>query len=373
MREIERTLAQLTLTGNLRTIPADSEPGMVDLAANDYLGLAADRDLRADFLRTLTADTFLPTSSASRLLAGPQKAYAELEDMLGLLYGRPALLFNSGYHANTGMIAALGSPHTLFVADKLVHASIIDGLKLSGADFRRFRHNDTGHLRRIVDEHGRRYDRVVIVAESVYSMDGDRADIEGLINAKSLHANAMLYLDEAHAVGVCGDRGLGLGAGHPEIDILVGTFGKALASEGAFAIMSPTLRSYMINCCRSLIFSTAIPPVQALWTMTTLRRALAMDAERQRLSALATHLAGALGPEVTPSQIIPYIVGSADRAVALSASLREEGIKVLPIRTPTVPAGTERLRFSLSAALTDTDMQRVTESLRKNLTTNQNK
>lgn len=373
MHSIEQTLIELEQTGNLRDIPGESNPDMIDLSANDYLGLAADRELRADFLRTLTADTFLPTSSASRLLAATQKTYTSLEKLLDKLYGRPALLFNSGYHANTGMIAALGGPHTLFVADKLVHASIIDGLKLSGSDYRRFRHNDTNHLQRIIADHGHEYDRVVIVAESVYSMDGDHADIDGLTAAKSLHNNTLLYLDEAHAVGVCGEHGLGLGAGRNSVDILVGTFGKALASEGAFAIMSPTLRRYMINRCRSLIFSTAIPPVQAAWTETTVRRALTMDAERMRLTQLGRQVSSALGPQVTPSHIIPYIAGSAERALDMSAQLRNDGIKVLPIRTPTVPPGTERLRISLSAALSDNDMRRITHALQKLTTDNTKK
>lgn len=365
MKEIRNTLAALAASGNLREIPAGTPAGAVDLSSNDYLGLGADRALRAEFLSTLDADNMLMTSSASRLLAGTQDDYNSLEAYLGELYGRPALLFNSGYHANTGLISALGGKDTLFVADKLVHASIIDGLTLSRSDFRRFRHNDLRHLRDILTVHGPRYRRVVIVAESVYSMDGDRADIDGLIDARALHDNALLYVDEAHAVGVCGPQGLGLAARRPGVDILVGTLGKALASSGAYAVMDADLRRFMVNRCRSLIFSTVIPPVQARWTEFILRRTVAMDDRRQRLEALSRRMASILGIQGEPSHIIPYIVGDALRTVALSRALAAEGVKVLPIRTPTVPPGTERLRFSLSAALTDKDMSRVEAAVRK--------
>lgn len=363
MKQIADTLRSLRESGNLRRIPAECPPGCIDFSLNDYLGIAADSDFRGDFLRSLSADTFLPASSASRLLASSQKAYSLLEKELEDAYGRPVLLFNSGYHANTGMIAALGGKGTLFVADKLVHASIIDGLTLSKSDFRRFRHNDYAHMERIIGEYGARYDRVVIVAESVYSMDGDMSDIDALVHARRLHPNVIIYIDEAHGVGVCGSRGLGLAAHRDGIDIIMCTLGKALASEGAFAVMSPLMREYMVNRCRSLIFSTAISPHTALWSLHTWRRAYADDAARARLAALSQQLADVLrSPE--PSHIRPLIIGDARRCVALSQRLTEEDIKVLPIRTPTVPAGTERLRFSLSAAMSDADIQRLGNALR---------
>ena len=359
MKAISETLSCLEASGNLRTLPAGGGEGVIDLSSNDYLGLAADRGLRSEFMETLTADSFLPTSSASRLLAGSQEAYASLENYLSGLYGAPTLLFNSGYHANTGMVAALGGKDTLFVADKLAHASIIDGLMLSGSDFRRFRHNDMAHLEKIIADNGSRYSRVVIIAESVYSMDGDRADICALVRAKRLHPDTLLYIDEAHAVGVLGEQSLGLAAHNPGVDILVGTLGKALASAGAYGVMNDTLHRFMINRCRSLIFSTAIPPVQAAWTEFVMRRAVLMDDRRQRLAVIAGRIGEALGKEA--SHIMPFIVGDAARTVELSKGLLQQGVKVLPIRTPTVPPGTERLRISLSAGLTDAEVDKVLE------------
>ena len=364
MKAIRETLQRLEHEGNDRHIPCES-PCQVDFSENDYLGIAADVELRRDFLNSLTAETFLPSSSASRLLASRQNAYRSLEAYLSELYGKPALLFNSGYHANTGMVGALGGKQTLFVADKLVHASIIDGLTLSGSTFMRFRHNDYAHLERLISKYGADYERVVIIAESVYSMDGDSADIAALVRAKRLHANTLLYIDEAHAVGVCGDRGLGLAQNHAgEVDITVGTFGKALGSEGAFAILGNSLRSYMINRCRSLIFSTAIAPVTVSWSEYVLRRVVEMDDRRIRLAELGMLLGEAL-KSGSKSHIQPYIIGDAHQVMELSHNLLRDGIKVLPIRTPTVPPNTERLRFSLSATMSAEAIEFLRQTMRK--------
>lgn len=364
MKQIEDTLNNLDLTGNMRVLPADcSDSSHIDFSSNDYLGIASDKSLRQQFIEGLQPGDLQFSSSASRLLSSRQRHYNALESLLQQLYSRPALLFNSGYHANTGMVSALGGKNTLFIADKLVHASIIDGLILSQSKFLRFRHNDYNHLFKLLREHGINYDRVVILAESIYSMDGDIADMDLLIEAKKLHPNTILYLDEAHAIGVCGEAGLGLGRDHiDDIDIVVGTFGKALASEGAYAIMSPLMRKYMINKCRSLIFSTAISPLTAQWSAYTLGHSVGMDTARRHLRSLSDMLHTELGTSVA-SHIQPLIIGDASKTVALSKKLLDEGLKVLPIRTPTVPPGTERLRISLSAALGKNDIAKLVSTL----------
>lgn len=352
---IEAVLDELEASGNLRRLPAESPAGVIDLSSNDYLGLGEDIALRESFFASHDSKSLLMTSSASRLLAGRQTTYSILEKELADSYGhnREALLFNSGYHANTGLVSAIADKNTLILADRLVHASIIDGIKLSGAPFARFAHNDFGHLRKLLESKGRDYSNVLIIVESVYSMDGDRADIGQLTEIKKSHPGSMLYVDEAHAVGVLGPGGLGECAAAgvlDQIDILVGTFGKALASMGAYAIMSPTLKQFMINKARSLIFSTALPPAQIDWSLHVWRHATSADSARQQLMLLASQLARII-PGGEPSHIRPLIVGSSEKALAASAKLLEGGYKVLPIRTPTVPPGTERLRFSLSAAI----------------------
>lgn len=371
MDRIVSTLEALRAGANMRALPPDtaSQADMVDLSGNDYLGIAENVGLRNSFLDTLDAASFLPAASASRLLGARQNDFYALEKALGDAYGRPALLFNSGYHANTGILQSLGSKSTLFVADKLVHASIIDGMNLAeaaGSRFVRFRHNDYNHLMHIMTSTARDYNRVVIVAESVYSMDGDNADIDALLAARDSHRNAMIYLDEAHATGVAGIAGLGMARSHPrydDIDIVVGTFGKALASAGAYAVTNETLRQYLINRCRSLIFSTALPPVTVRWSLTTLRYAMGADTERQQLDALAQRMAEILPGDRRPAHIMPLIVGNPADAVALSRHLAENGYKVLPIRTPTVPPGTDRLRFSLSAAIKPDALEKLGELL----------
>lgn len=366
--EIKQTLSLLAASGNLRHIPAENAGEVVDLSSNDYLGLNERVDLREKFFSQYAPLSLPMSASASRLLGGRQREFEAFERTLADAYGRPALVFNSGYHANVGLIQALADSRTLIVADRLVHASIIDGIRLSGAPFERFRHNDYDHLNRILDKKAGEYATVVIVAESVYSMDGDRADIDLLIEAKRRCGDkALLYVDEAHAVGVVGPSGLGLVASSSapqEVDITVGTMGKALASVGAFAIMSEDMRDYMVNKSRSLIFSTALPPINVAWSNFIFGEMLAMDDERRQLDSLGKALAKILNsPEA--SHIRPLIVGDPRKAVEMSARLLDEGFKVLPIRTPTVPPGTERLRFSLSAAISEDAIKNLGAALKK--------
>lgn len=367
--DIDSVIDRLAAAGNMRHIPEQDAPtALTDLSSNDYLGFGDDVALRQEFFGHYDPADLLMTSSASRLLASHQSAYTALEQMIQSSYGhgRRALLFNSGYHANAGLPAALADKSTIILADKLVHASIIDGIRLSGAPFERFRHNDYGHLQRLIEGKARQFDNVIIIAESIYSMDGDRADIHALAEAKHRHPGAMLYIDEAHAVGAVGPAGLGevmaadaLG----EVDILVGTFGKALASMGAFALVSPQMRDFLVNRSRPLIFSTALPPAQTLWTSFIWQKMLAADDRRATLAGLAKSLAEAI-PGGEPSHIRPLIVGSATRAIEASEQLKALGFKALPIRTPTVPAGTERLRFSLSAAIPSTEIDRLKRAMR---------
>lgn len=368
MNRFASTLATLTASGNLRSIPPHRNGGaLVDLSSNDYLGLAERPDLQELFFSEATRRAIPMTSSASRLLSGRQLEYAALESLLAELYGRPALLFNSGYHANTGLLSALAQGgDTLIVADRLAHASMIDGMVLAKTPFTRFRHNDTLHLRRILEKEHSAHSLIVVVVESIYSMDGDAAPLADLIAIKRAYPNVMLYVDEAHAFGAIGPRGLGLSRSLPdydEIDIIVGTFGKACASMGAFAVTSTEVRAYLVNRARSLIFSTALPPMQAAWTEFMIRTFLPMDAERTHLANLSRLLADSLGNTGPASHIQPYIVGDAALTVALSAILRERGFEVLPIRTPTVPPGTERLRISLSAARTPAQITAFTTAL----------
>lgn len=367
-------LEALSKECRLRSIPlagtdADQEKGksrLIDLCSNDYLGLAArESEFREAFMHSCPDAAF--TSSASRLLSSAQRYHLMLEKALEHLYGKRALLFNSGYHANTGCISALAIPSTLFICDKLVHASIIDGLRIGNADFLRFPHNDLGKLRIMLEKNAGKYARIVVVTESIFSMDGDLAPLRGLTMLKEEFPNMILYVDEAHAFGVRGERGMGMAEElglTDKIDIIIGTFGKAAASSGAFVATTELLADYFINTSRSFIFSTALPPVCCAWTLFMLQNILLMQPERERLLDTSRRLREALGlpcGEEVESQIIPYVTGDAERAVALAARLREEGYLVLPIRRPTVPPGGERLRISLNAGIDYNSLTRLIE------------
>lgn len=370
-------LDRLRTEGNFRQIPRMTPDGVIDFSTNDYLGLGSDPELQARFFSDPSSLKVPMTSSASRLLAGRQIEFDNLEVALRLLYSKRrgddtgALLFNSGYHANTGLIPAIAAKDTFIIADKLVHASIIDGMILSKAPFTRFRHNDYNHLRELLEKHASDHRHILVVVESVYSMDGDKADIEALLGLRREFGNVSLYVDEAHAFGVLGPHGLGLVAESSapwEVDFVIGTFGKAGASMGAFAITSSETRDYLINSARSFIFSTALPPMQIAWSRFTLSRILHGDNLRKHLAELAVELQKVLGQfsviPVEVSHIQPLIIGDPKEAVELSNRLLFHGIKALAIRKPTVPAGTDRLRFSLSAAMTAEDITTLNRVLR---------
>lgn len=360
-------LDQLRESSNYRSFPSGGGGDTIDLTSNDYLGLALRDDLRDEFMAQYHSGKFPAlTSSASRLLASCQLEYREFESLLAEIYGREALVFNSGYHANTGIIQAIADKRTMVIADRLVHASIIEGIRLSGARFTRFPHNDFDRLERAIEAVPDDADRILVIVESVYSMDGDRADIDRLIDIRRANERVMLYVDEAHGVGVEGPAGLGLVAASKapaEVDIVIGTLGKALASSGAFALTDDTVKQYLVNKARSLIFSTALPPACVAWSRFLFGKMMEMDAERATLrrhaERIADAIAAATGCRGVVSHIQPLVIGNAAATLQRSAELLREGVKVLPIRTPTVPPGSERLRFSLSAALTDVDITRA--------------
>ncbi len=342
---------------------------LLNLSSNDYLGLGADTELLARFLASadgVDLDHYGMTASASRLLTGHHPACARLEEELSALYGgRAALVFGSGYQANVGICSALAGKGDLFLADKLCHASLIDGMRLSGARLLRYRHGDLAHLESLLEKSYAKYRRVFIVSESVFSMEGDVADLPALVRLKQRYGTALI-VDEAHALGVFGEAGLGLAVQYDltdHVDVLIGTFGKALASFGAFVISSQTVHDYLVNHARSFIFTTALPPSTASWTRLTLARAVTMQAERKHLLRVAGGLRrglAAAGIETRgASQIVPALVGKEECACRLAEILQDEGFLVLPIRPPTVPPHTSRLRFSVTANMTADQLRRI--------------
>lgn len=343
---------------------------MLNLSSNDYLGLSTNPRLIEEFRSETDVVALSYSAASSRLLSGNHQYYKMLEDNLAGLYEKEtALVFNSGYHANIGILPALTGKHDLIVADKLVHASIIDGLRLSDAQMVRYRHLDYGHLQNILTQHREEYENVFIVTESVFSMDGDVADLQQLCEIKK-EFDAFLYVDEAHAIGVRGTNGLGCceeQACIEDIDFIVGTFGKAFASMGAFVVCEELFREYLINTQRSLIFTTALPPVNVAWTRFILNRMPDFYDLRLKLADVSERLRQVLtkkGFETRgSSHIIPMLCGSNEYSVEMAEMLQDNGFFALPVRYPTVPKNEARIRFSLNAAIPMEDYECLFEFL----------
>ncbi len=382
IEQMQQELQELKEKCNLRELPAITHEGrnvivdgqrMLNLSSNDYLGLANDRKLRQEFRETLTTETFLPTSSSSRLLTGNFSIYDRLEQQLADSFGtEAALTFNSGYHANTGILPAVSNTHTLILADKLVHASLIDGIRLSAAKCIRYRHNEYNQLERLLQVNHSEYERIIVVTESIFSMDGDEADLRELVRLKKQYPNVLLYVDEAHAFGVRGQRGLGCAEEQDcinDIDFLVGTFGKALASAGAYIVCRKVIREYLINKMRTFIFTTALPPVTVQWTSFMLERLAGFRQRREALQFLSNQLREALKNKgydcPSTSHIVPLITGESCVAIRKAEELQRKGFYALPVRPPTVPEGTSRIRFSLTAEIRESEMEKLINEISK--------
>jgi len=408
---LQAALTQLKSAQQYRHLPDIEHQGryvishgkaLLNIASNDYLGLGSDIALQDEFFEYIQQfpSLHLPKMSAtsSRLLTGNDAQLSALESELQQWYQlaagiknsagvknktatKSALVINSGYHANIGILPALTAlpVKTLILADKLVHASIIDGIRLSQnklCTYRRYRHNDYAHLATLLAQAEGDVERIIIITESVFSMDGDRADLRALVRLKALDSRIELYVDEAHAVGVFGDHGCGLAEDTQtlaDIDYLVGTFGKAFASIGAYILCDDTVKSWLINHMRPLIFSTALPPINHAWTRFILAKMPDLQARRQHLAQISLQLSQAIAPAhrassapqeiIYQSPIVPYILGDNAQTLAKAAQLQAAGFYALPIRPPTVPANTARIRLVMNAQVSQADCQRLIEHL----------
>jgi 8-amino-7-oxononanoate synthase len=340
----------------------------VVLCSNDYLGLAADPRFAAAARRALEASG--TGAGAARLVTGTRPEHVALESEVVRLTGAPAALtFSSGFAANLAVLGALLGPEDLAVSDTSNHASLVDGLRLSGATKRVVPHRDAAAVREALrDAH--RFRRVAVVTEGLFSMDGDVAPLADLL-AAARAAGALLVVDDAHGFGVLGANGRGAteDLGPADDVIRVGTFGKAFGAAGAFVAGARDVVDFVLHRGRAFVFSTATPPSVAAAAAEAMRVAAAEPERRRRCLTLAARLGDSLRsrgvavPRVA-GPILPIVVGDAGRAVAVSERLlAEHAILVTPIRPPTVPAGSSRLRVSVSAALADEDVDRAAAAL----------
>jgi len=360
---IRREKGRLTLAG-------DDDRPLIDFSSNDYLALAEHPTLIAAAHEALRR--FGAGSGAARLMSGNLAIHHELETAVALLKGKEnALTFGSGYLANIGIIPALMTRHDLIFSDRLNHASIHDGCRLSGARLVRFRHNDLNHLEDLLKKN-RGTGTPLIVVESIYSMDGDRCPLRELVKIKE-RFGCLLMVDEAHATGIFGENGGGVSEEDEvsgAVDLAMGTFGKALGSYGAYVAGNRELIEYLVNRARSFIFSTALPPAVAAASLAAVHLVRQEPDLRRELQEKIGYFkallrSGGYGADLGPSQIIPILVGKSDVALDKAHLLKKQGIFATAVRPPTVPEGTARLRFSITRHHSTTDLSLAAAALLK--------
>lgn len=359
-RERKRLLRRLEIT------PARS----VDFSSNDYLSLNSDGTLKRlfDSLLPLQSQDF--GSTGSRLIRGHRQAFDRAErafaDWVGL---EESLLFHSGYAGNVGSLQALLSPGDLVFADRLCHASLLDGIRLSGSTRHYYRHNDLNHLEKLLQKHQTRRRRW-IVTESVFSMDGDQPDRDAML-ALAEKYGCLLYLDEAHAIGITGEGGRGLAwPQQHRFAVISYPMGKAPGLMGCFVAGPPELKPFLINHARSFIYSTAQPPFLADLLRLIIGQMVSEEVEmrRKRLQNLSTLLHRRLKEEgfetaASPSHITPIVLGDEERTIRIAGTLKAQGYSVFAIRPPTVPAGASRLRISVHAGNTEEEVEGLVRAL----------
>jgi len=355
--------------GRIRLAAEPDSPVLLDFSSNDYLALTehpAVITASRKYLEKIGAG-----AGAARLMSGDLDLHHQLESKVAELKGKEAaLIFGSGYLANAGVIPALVGRGDAIFSDRLNHASIYDGCRLAGARLFRFHHNDLDHLEKLLRENRAGFRRAIIVVESLYSMDGDRCPLNDLVALKKRH-DCLLMVDEAHATGIFGENGGGVieedGVG-PDVDIAMGTFGKALGSYGAYIASSRDMALYLVNRARTFIYSTALPPavigaslaaLDIIRTEPSLRRELRANVNIFQDRLLQEGLIEKAGP----SQIVPVIIGPSSRAVEIAGRLREKGVYATAVRPPTVPEGTARLRFSITRHHTHADLEETVRAL----------
>ena len=341
---------------------------MLNFSSNDYLGLSGHPQLKQRAIEFM--ERYGAGSTASRLICGTYECFDQVEQKLAALKGtESALLLSSGFQANVSILPALTDRHSLILSDRLNHRSLVEGALLSRCQMIRFRHNDLDHLRQLLEENQEKnHSRTLIVTESVFSVDGDRSNIDALVKLAE-EFQALLIIDEAHATGVLGTRGMGLTCGK-NVDLTIGTSGKALGSFGSYITCSKTMRDYFINCCAGFIYTTALPPSVVGAIDAALDIIPVMEVERHELQRGAEFVRTSLqelgwNTGNSSTQIIPVIVREEKGTLELSEWLEEQGILAVGIRPPTVEKGQARIRLALSASHTQEHLEKLIDAFRR--------
>ncbi|ASM38147.1 MAG: aminotransferase class I/II-fold pyridoxal phosphate-dependent enzyme [Campylobacter sputorum] len=330
---------------------------LLNLGSNDYLGIATNTTLKDEFLEISKNKDYFFGSGASRLVYTSSDEFNKLESYFEQRFcGKKATIFNTGYCANLSCISALNGKQTLFLCDKLIHASMIDALKISKAKFKRYEHNNYEMLNDLLLKNYSKFDEIIILSESVFSMDGDSADIRHLCELKKEYKNVKLYIDEAHSFFVRNELGnahkLGL---DKDIDFLLVTLGKGIGSSGAVILSNAFYKDIFVNSARSLIFSTAIPSICVAWTNFILSKDFSLT--RQNLEQNIAYLG------LNGSHIQPFLTYENSKTLELSKKLIQNGYFIPAIRPPTVAPNTSRLRISLRGDVEKSELKMLKEIL----------
>ncbi|HXO61753.1 MAG TPA: 8-amino-7-oxononanoate synthase [Candidatus Acidoferrales bacterium] len=363
LAELQAGLRELESRSQRRTL---MEIAGVNLCSNDYLGLADNPALKQNVIDAVAKASRIG-GTGSRLLSGHAAVWTELEEEFAAFAGsEAALYFGSGYAANIGLLTSLANKNDVIFSDALNHASIIDGIRLSGARKIIYSHRDLNALESSLKENQSKPGRKLIVTETVFSMDGDVAPLDAIVVLAEKYG-ASVIVDESHATATHGPGGRGIASqflSDRGVVAAMHTCGKALASAGAFVCGSAVLREHLINHARTFIFSTAMPPYIAEQIRAALRLAAGMDSERAELYARSQDFAKSLQRDGwesfgTTTQIVPAVIGANDAAVAAAQFLQRAGFAVRAIRPPTVPPGTARLRFSVTHKISAAELERL--------------
>lgn len=330
---------------------------LLNLGSNDYLGIATNKALRDEFLEISKNKDYFFGSGASRLVYTSNFEFDKLENYFEERFcGKKATIFNTGYCANLSCISALSSSNTLFLCDKFIHASMIDALKISKANFKRYEHNDYEMLVKLIDKNYLKYEEIIILSEALFSMDGDSADLFKLCEIKKEYKKVKLYIDEAHSFFAQNEFGNAYSLDlYKDIDFLLFTFGKAVGSSGAVILSNKFYKDVFVNLARSLIFSTAIPSICVAWTNFVLSKDFSKN--RENLKQNIAYLG------LNDTHIQPFFTYKNDKTLELSKKLSQNGYFIPAIRPPSVPLNTSRLRISLRADIQKNELKRLKEIL----------
>ena len=359
---LQKELEDLKNKENFRKL-RECDRELINLSSNDYLGLGKDKKLQREFYSLYNPEL---SSSSSRLIDGSYSIVMELERELEKIYNKKALVFNSGFDANSSVIETFYGKNDLIISDRLNHASIYDGIINSGAKLLRYSHLDMEALEKLLIKYRKDYENILVVSETIYSMDGDMADIKKLTELKRKY-NFDLMVDEAHSYGVYG-YGLAYELGIVEdIDFLIVPLGKGGGSVGAYVLCSQLCKDYLINKSRKFIYSTALPPVNNCWNLFILKKMPFFQEKRKKLKENEEFFQILMKENgiktVSTTHIVSIVIGDNKKISAIAERMRKKGFLLYGVKEPTVPRGTARFRIGLNPDISKADIERFIKEL----------